>query len=382
MSRVMLWPDSGYSDFFRQSIVKQPIRVVINGYGRIGRCALRALHESGQGANIEVVAINEPADLPTMTYLTKYDSTHGVFNGSVEQSANGLCIDGKNIPVYHSSRPEDGPWRDLEFDLLWECSGAFGTRAGLEGFLDAGCPRVLVSQPAHSAQDVDYTVVVGTNHAGLHAEQRIVSAASCTTNAIVPILDILDRSLGVESAYLTTLHSVMNDQPMIDGYHHADLRRTRSAMQSIIPVATGLAQGVERLLPGLTGRIQAKAVRVPILNVSAIDLMVNLREATDAAGLNDILRRAAAEHPSLLAYSNHPHASVDFNHDSHSAIVDASQTRVNGDRFANVFVWFDNEWGFAHRMLDVTRAWATVFRDSQAGAEHAVQNANYHHQGV
>lgn len=374
----MSWPDSGRSNFLRQTLVKQPVRVVINGYGRIGRCALRALYESGLQADIEVVAINEPADLPTMVYLTKYDSTHGVFSGSVEQSSNGLYIDGKNIPVYHASQPESGPWQELEFDLLWECSGAFGTRAELEGFLNAGCPRVLVSQPAHSAQDVDYTVVAGINGDGLNAEQRIVSAASCTTNAIVPVLDILDRSLGVESAYLTTLHSVMNDQPMIDGYHHADLRRTRSAMQSIIPVATGLAQGVERLLPNLAGRIQAKAVRVPILNVSAIDLMVNLREATDAMGLNDILEQAAARHPELLAYSNHPHASVDFNHDPHSAIIDASQTRVNGERFANVFVWFDNEWGFAHRMLDVTRAWAATFKDSRAEA----QSTDYHHQGV
>lgn len=362
--------------------MKQPIRVVVNGYGRIGRCALRALYESEWQNDIEIVAINEPADLPTMVYLTKYDSTHGVFNGSVEQSDNGLCINGKNIPVYHTSSPEAGPWQDLEFDLLWECSGAFGTRAELEGFLNAGCPRVLVSQPAHSAQDVDYTVVYGTNEAGLHAGQRIVSAASCTTNAIVPVLDILDRSFGVESAYLTTLHSVMNDQPMIDGYHHADLRRTRSAMQSIIPVATGLAQGVERLLPGLAGRIQAKAVRVPILNVSAIDLMINLREATDVGALNGIIEQAARRHPRLLACSNHPHASVDFNHDPHSAIIDTSQTRVNGDRFANLFVWFDNEWGFAHRMLDVTQAWAAIFRASPEAAAYAGQSADHHHQGV
>ncbi|MBV6273637.1 erythrose-4-phosphate dehydrogenase [Alcaligenaceae bacterium CGII-47] len=362
--------------------MKQAIRVVINGYGRIGRCALRALYESEPQGNIEVVAINEPADLPTMVYLTKYDSTHGVFNGSVEQSANGLCINGRNIPVYHSSKPEAGPWRELEFDLLWECSGAFSTRAGLEGFLDAGCPRVLVSQPAHSAQDVDYTVVYGTNESGLQAGQRIVSAASCTTNAIVPVLDVLDRSLGVDRAYLTTLHSVMNDQPMIDGYHHADLRRTRSAMQSIIPVATGLAQGVERLLPRLAGRIQAKAVRVPILNVSAIDLMVNLREAADVTRLNGILETAAALHPALLACSNHPHASIDFNHDPHSAIIDTSQTRVNGDHFANLFIWFDNEWGFAHRMLDVTQAWAATFAESSTRTTRPGQNTHYHHQGV
>ncbi len=172
--------------------------------------------------------------------------------------------------------PEAADWASLDVDILLECSGRFGARAQLQRFLDAGCPRVLVSQPGNSASDVDYTVVFGVNDEGLSGRERIVSNASCTTNAIVPVLDELDRAYGVQHAFLTTLHSVMNDQPMIDGYHHADLRRTRSAMQSIVPVATGLAQGVERLLPKLAGKVQAKAIRVPILNVSAIDLMVKL----------------------------------------------------------------------------------------------------------
>lgn len=356
--------------------MKQPIRVVINGYGRIGRCVLRALYESGRDRDIRIVAINEPADLASMAYLTRFDSTHGVFHGSVEAGDTGLLINGRNIPVFHAAVPDQGPWHDLEFDLLWECSGAYGTREGLEGFLQAGCPRVLVSQPARSAQDVDYTVVYGINESGLDAGQRIVSAASCTTNAIVPVLDLLDRSLGVDRAYLTTLHSVMNDQPMIDGYHHADLRRTRSAMQSIVPVSTGLAQGVERLLPELAGRIQAKAVRVPILNVSAIDLMVNLRQPSTAAEINNLFEAAAQARSDLLACSDHPHASVDFNHDPHSAIIDASQTCVNGDRFANLFVWFDNEWGFAHRMLDVTQAWASMFQTRQAAVRPLASETN------
>src|SRR5690606_23655766 len=190
---------------------------------------------------------------------------------------------------------------------------------------------------------------------------RRSSDLSCTTNAIVPVLDVLDRGPGVRNAYLTTLHSVMNDQPMIDGYHHTDLRRTRSAMPSIVPVATGLAQGVERLLPGLAGRIQAKAVRVPILSVSAIDLMVNLGRSVDVESLNTLFRRAAHERPHLLACTDHPHASIDFNHDPRSAIIDLSHTRVNGGDFANLLVWFDNEWGFANRMLDVAQTWATLF---------------------
>lgn len=338
-----------------------PLRVAINGYGRIGRCVLRALFESGRDTQIELVAINEPADLASMVYLTRFDSTHGVFPGTVEQTDSGLRINDRPVQVFHGRAPGDCPWGDLGIDLLLECSGAYSTRAELEAFLDIGCPRVLVSQPARSAADVDYTVVHGINDAGLDIKQRIVSAASCTTNAIVPVLDLLNRGPGVRNAYLTTLHSAMNDQPMIDGYHHTDLRRTRSAMQSIVPVATGLAQGVERLLPELAGRVQAKAVRVPILNVSAIDLMVNLGRFTDVESLNTLFRQAALERPGLLACTDHPHASVDFNHDPRSAIIDLSHTRVNGGDFANLLVWFDNEWGFANRMLDVAQTWATLF---------------------
>lgn len=340
------------------------LRVAINGYGRIGRCVLRALMESPHRESIRIVAINEPADLESMVYLTQYDSTHGVFPGRVEAGEGSLSIDGCDIPVFHASEPASGPWGVLDFDLLLECSGAFSTRASLQPFIDAGCPRVLVSHPGRGASEVDFTVVYGVNDAGLKADQHIVSAASCTTNAIVPILDVLDRNLGVSSAFLTTLHSVMNDQPMIDGYHHADLRRTRSAMQSIVPVATGLAQGVERLLPGLAGRIQAKAVRVPILNVSAIDVSVNLSRSTDPQALKALFLAAARAQPSLLACTDQPHASVDFNHNTHSAIVDLEQIRVNNQNFASLLVWFDNEWGFANRMLDVARAWYDQFSDN------------------
>lgn len=341
--------------------VSRPLRVAINGYGRIGRCVLRALMESRHRHNVRVVAINEPADLDSMAYLTRYDSTHGIFPGEVGVIDGGLEIAGQAIQVFHAREPADGPWRRLAFDLLLECSGAFSTRDSLHAFLDAGCPRVLVSHPGKSAADVDCTIVHGINDADLQAGQRIASAASCTTNAAVPVLDLLERRLGVDSAFLTTLHSVMNDQPMIDGYHHADLRRTRSAMQSIVPVATGLAQGIERLLPGLAGRIQAKAVRVPILNVSAIDLAVNLRRDTSLEALNAIFLEAARARPDLIACTSQPHASIDFNHDPHSVVVDLGQTRVNQGRFANLLIWFDNEWGFANRMLDVARIWADLF---------------------
>ena len=343
------------------SAASRPLRIAINGYGRIGRCVLRALMESPHRQDMHIVALNEPADLESMAYLTRFDSTHGIFHGEVRVAGSGLEIDGQSIPVFHAREPAEGPWADLDFDLLLECSGAFSTRERLQGFLDAGCPRVLVSQPGRSAADVDCTIVHGINDGDLCAAQRIVSAASCTTNAAVPVLDLLERQLGVAGAFLTTLHSVMNDQPMIDGYHHADLRRTRSAMQSIVPVATGLAQGIERMLPDLAGRIQAKAVRVPILNVSAIDLAVNLNRDTSVQALNALFVEAARQRPDLIACTDQPHASVDFNHDPHSVVVDLGQTRVNQQRFANLLIWFDNEWGFANRMLDVARNWAEHF---------------------
>ncbi|SHH83012.1 type I glyceraldehyde-3-phosphate dehydrogenase [Pollutimonas bauzanensis] len=342
--------------------MSRPIRLAINGYGRIGRCVLRALYESPLKDRFQIVAINEPADLATMAYLSQFDSTHGVFPGKVEQGADCLVVNGKDIRVSHARTPEEVDWRSLGIDILLECSGQYGARDEIQRFIDAGCPRVLVSQPGRSAQDVDFTVVFGINHEGLSGGESIVSNASCTTNAIVPVLSALDDAYGIDHAFLTTLHSVMNDQPLLDGYHHADLRRTRSAMQSIVPVATGLAQGVERLLPQLAGKVQAKAIRVPILNVSAIDLMVKLGRDIAAPELNALLMESTNRYPGLLAYSNNPHASVDFNHNPHSAIIDGSQTRTNGDGFANLFVWFDNEWGFANRMLDVAGVWSERFQ--------------------
>lgn len=226
-------------------------------------------------------------------------------------------------------------------------------------FIDAGCPRLLLSHPGQGATDVDYTVVFGTNQQGLTGAEQLVSNASCTTNAVVPLLHDLHDRWGVEQVFLTTLHSVMNDQPLIDGYHHTDLRRTRSAMQSIVPVSTGLARGVERLLPALAGRVQAKAIRVPTLNVSAIDLMVLFETDTSAEQLNAGFKALSGQLPGLVDWSSHPHASIDFNHNPHSAIIDTSQTRLNGSRLANVFIWFDNEWGFANRLLDTLRYWAT-----------------------
>jgi D-erythrose 4-phosphate dehydrogenase len=336
-----------------------PLRLAINGYGRIGRCFLRALLESPVAHNLQVVAINEPANLESMAYLTRYDSTHGRFPGQVDFGDGQLLVDGRPISVSHARTPEEVDWRALEIDLIVESSGYYGRRPELTRFLEAGCPRLLLSHPGFSASDVDATIVNGINQHTLTGNERLVSAASCTTNAIVPILDLLDREVGVEQALLTTLHSVMNDQPLIDGYHHDDLRRTRSAMQSIIPVSTGLARGVERLLPQLTGRVQAKAIRVPTLNVSAIDLTISTQRPVSAGEINALLAEAAqGPLAKLIAYSEAAHASIDFNHDPHSAIIDGSQTRTSGPHLVNLFVWFDNEWGFANRMLEVADYWS------------------------
>ena len=333
-------------------------RIAINGYGRIGRSFLRAIQESPLRDQLSVVHINEPADLDSIAYLTRFDSTHGRFPGTVEKRDNGLLIDGAEISVSHARRPDEVSWYDLGIDLLVECSGQYSRRVELDAFLDAGVPRLLLSHPGHSASDLDATIVYGVNHGILDGSERLVSNASCTTNAVVPVLELLDREFDVEHVVLTTLHSVMNDQPLADGYHHTDLRRTRSAMQSMIPVSTGLARGVERLLPQLAGRVQAKAIRVPTLNVSAIDLVVQLKKECGQHTVNQLLAEAAAgPWARLLAYTEEPHASIDFNHDPHSAIIDASQTRAAGDRLVNLLIWFDNEWGFANRMLDVAACW-------------------------
>lgn len=334
------------------------LRLAINGYGRIGRCLLRALHESPLKEETAIVAINEPADLDSIAYLTRFDSTHGRFPAPVEARDDALWVAGRKIPVFHGSTPRDVPWRDLDVDIVLDCSGRYSHRHELQQFVDAGCARVMLSHPGHSIEDLDRTVVYGINHQGLDGSERLVSAASCTTNAIVPVLTVLEHAFGVENVLMTTLHSVMNDQPLIDGYHHSDLRRTRSAMQSMIPVSTGLSKGVERLMPQLAGRVQSKAIRVPVLNVSAIDLVVTLRQEVSVQEINTRLAAAATDGvPGLLAYSDEPHASIDFNHNPHSAIIDGSQTRVSGKRLAGLLVWFDNEWGFANRMLELAAYW-------------------------
>ena len=329
-------------------------RIAINGYGRIGRCVLRAFYESTNYADLRIVAINDLADSRTLAHLTRYDSTHGRFLGSVEESAEQLQINGDAIRLFRQEDHRQLDWRSLDVDLVMECSGAFTDRAGAEIHLAQGAGRVLFSQPAES--DVDNTVVWGVNHSSLSADQKILSNASCTTNCIVPVLDMLDRTLGIKSGVITTIHSAMNDQPVIDSFHNTDLRRTRSAMQSMIPVDTALAKGIERILPGLTGKLRAQAIRVPTVNVSAMDLTVVVDKTVTADDINALLRdRSADLPPNVLGTTEEPLASCDFNHDPRSAIVDLTQTRVAPEGLVKLLVWFDNEWAYANRMLDVAQ---------------------------
>ncbi|WP_114416679.1 type I glyceraldehyde-3-phosphate dehydrogenase [Marinospirillum perlucidum] len=331
-------------------------RLAINGYGRIGQCLLRALTEREDTRNLELVALNELSDPETVAYLTRYDTIHGRFPGRVSIDGDRLAINGRSLQILSHAQPEDLPWRDLDIDLLLECSGSFRDRETAERHLQAGTKRLLFSQPAEA--DVDATIIYGVNHSSLQPAHRIVSAGSCTTNCVVPLLQLLDSNLGIEHGTTTTIHSAMNDQPVSDAYHQNNLRLTRSAMASIIPVDTGLARGISRLLPHLDGRIESLHLRVPTLNVSAMDLTLCLQRDTSVDEINQLLL-TASQGPlkGILGYTEEPHASVDFNHDPHSGILDATQTRVSGKRLVKLLCWFDNEWGFANRMLDVAQHW-------------------------
>jgi D-erythrose 4-phosphate dehydrogenase len=335
------------------------LKLAINGYGRIGRSVLRALYESELRASLEIVAINELADARTVEHLSKYDSTHGRFPGIISREGETLTVDGDEIALLHQEKAERLPWEAFKVDIVLECTGTFSDRPTAEKHLASGAQKLLFSQPAQPT--VDTTVVFGVNHHELQAQHRIVSSASCTTNGIVPVIVALNEAVGIESGTITTIHSAMNDQPVLDAYHHTDLRKTRASSQSIIPVDTALALGIDRVLPGLSGRFTAQALRIPTLNVSAMDLTIVASQDTDVEAINAALELAAASYFSgVLGYTTELLASCDFNHDARSCIVDANQTRVSGKRLVKVLIWFDNEWAYANRMLDVASYWGSL----------------------
>jgi len=335
------------------------IRVAINGYGRIGRSVLRALYESEYRKYMQVVAINELADCKTIAHLTKYDSTHGHFPGSIQIKNNTLLINGDDISIFQFKEINRLPWDALNIDIVLECSGAFTDRLTAEKHIVAGAKKVLFSQPAEP--DVDATIVMGVNEKTLNGDELVISNASCSTNCVVPVIKTLHKEFTVEGGVITTIHSAMNDQPVIDAYHHTDLRKTRAAIHSIIPVDTELAIGIDRMMPELVGRFEAQAMRVPTINVSVIDLSVLLKTDVDVPRVNQVLEQVSlGELTGIIGYTEEPLASCDFNHDERSGIVDASQTRVSQKRLVKILVWFDNEWGYANRMLELTKYWLGI----------------------
>ncbi len=329
--------------------------IAINGYGRIGRSVLRALYESHHYREIQIVGINELSDIKTIAHLTKYDTTHGRFSGEVEICGDDFYVNNNYIKLSHERDLTRLPWGELGVDVVLECTGSFTERAMAQQHIESGARKVIFSQPAE--EDVDATIVYGINEDTLKKEHTIISNASCTTNCSIPILKILNDKIGIESGIITTIHSTMNDQPVIDAYHHHDLRRTRCAGQSIIPVDTELAKGIERILPELTGRFQAVSMRVPTINVSALDITVAVSATVGVDMVNQILKEASMGRLSgILGYTEEPLASCDFNHDSRSSVVDGSQTRVSRKKLVKILAWFDNEWAYANRMLDTTAA--------------------------
>ena len=335
------------------------LKVAINGFGRIGRNVLRAVYESEKHQQIKVVAVNELAQPEAMAHLLQYDTSHGRFGKKISHDQEHLHVhhDGgeyDSIRILHLSELGLLPWRDLDVDIVLDCTGVFGSQADGQAHIEAGAKKVLFSHPG--ANDLDNTIIYGVNHETLKDEHRVVSNGSCTTNCIVPIIKVLDDAFGIESGTITTIHSSMNDQQVIDAYHN-DLRRTRAASQSIIPVDTKLHKGIERIFPKFSNKFEAISVRVPTVNVTAMDLSVTINANVKVNDVNQtIVNVSQCTLRNIVDYTELPLVSIDFNHDPHSAIVDGSQTRVSNGQLVKMLVWCDNEWGFANRMLDTALA--------------------------
>jgi D-erythrose 4-phosphate dehydrogenase len=329
--------------------------IAINGYGRIGRCVARALYESRKFYDqLNLVAINETAPVETIYHLTRFDSTHGRFPLEIQKCREGLLIGEDIIHLFQEKNIVNLPWKDLGVDVVLDCTGVYNDRESAELHLLSGAGKVIYSHPAKD--EMDATVVYGVNQHILRPEHAVISNASCTTNCLIPILDIVERHLGIDSGVITTIHSAMQDQPVIDAYGK-DLRKTRSALQSIIPVSTSLEKGIVRILPQMEGKFETLAIRVPTTNVSLMDITILGKSDTSAHAINQMLTRAASsEFKGILGASDEQLVSCDFNHDPRSAIIDLPQTRVAGKRLIKIQAWFDNEWGYSNRMLDTTLA--------------------------
>jgi glyceraldehyde 3-phosphate dehydrogenase len=329
------------------------IRVAINGYGRIGRNVLRAHYESSKSHPLEIVAINDLGDAETNAHLTRYDTAHGRFPGTVSVEGDALNVNGDRIRVFAERNPAALPWGELGVDVVLECTGLFTSKAKAGAHLQGGAKKVIISAPGGA--DVDATIVFGINQNVLKSSHTVISNASCTTNCLAPLVKPLHDAIGLESGLMTTVHAYTNDQVLTDVYHE-DLRRARSATMSMIPTKTGAAAAVGLVLPELNGRLDGYAIRVPTINVSIVDLSFIAARDTSVAEVNAIMK-AAADGPlkGILAYNQAPLVSVDFNHDPHSSTFDSTLTKVSG-RLVKVSSWYDNEWGFSNRMLDTAMA--------------------------
>ncbi len=326
------------------------IKVAINGYGRIGRNVLRALYESGR-KDIEIVAVNDLGDASTNAHLTQYDTVHGKFPGEVSVDGDAMVVNGDRIRVLAERDPSNLPWSDLGVDVVHECTGLFRSKEKTAPHLNAGAKKVLISAPG--GKDVDATVVYGVNEGVLKASDTVVSNASCTTNCLAPMVKPIHEKIGVVKGLMTTIHSYTNDQVLTDVFHK-DLRRARSATMSMIPTKTGAAAAVGLVLPELNGRLDGFAIRVPTINVSVVDLVFEAARDTSVEEVNQIMKEAADGE--ILAYSDGPLVSMDFNHSSTTSNFDATLTRVSNGNLVKACAWYDNEWGFSNRMLDTTVA--------------------------
>ena len=330
------------------------IRVAINGYGRIGRNILRALYESGRNRELQIVAVNDLGSPETNAHLTRYDTVHGKFKGTIAVEGDAMVVNGDRIKVLAQRDPAQLPWKDLGVDVVLECTGFFTSKEKASAHLKGGAKKVIISAPG--GKDVDATVVFGVNHNVLKSTHTVISNASCTTNCLAPLVKPLHDKLGVVCGLMTTIHAYTNDQVLTDVYHE-DLRRARSATQSQIPTKTGAASAVGLVLPELAGKLDGYAIRVPTINVSLVDLSFVAKRATTVEEVNGILKAASeGDLKGILAYNKDPLVSIDFNHDAHSSVFDSTLTKVAEGTLVKVSAWYDNEWGFSNRMLDTTVA--------------------------
>ena len=329
------------------------IKVAINGYGRIGRNILRAHYEGGKKHDLQIVAINDLGDTKINAHLTRYDTAHGKFPGSVAIDGDSLVVNGDRIRVLSNRDPSQLPWKDLGVDVVHECTGFFTSKEKASAHLKAGAKKVIISAPG--GKDVDGTIVFGVNHGTLKSTHAVISNASCTTNCLAPLVKPLHEKIGLVNGLMTTIHAYTNDQVLTDVYHE-DLRRARAATQNMIPTKTGAAAAVGLVLPDLNGKLDGYAIRVPTINVSIVDLSFIAARDTTVDEVNAIMKAAAeGELKGILGYNAEPLVSSDFNHDPRSSIFEATLTKVSG-RLVKVSSWYDNEWGFSNRMLDTTVA--------------------------